>query len=169
MNANEKINSFLEQLKEAANPNKDYAEGYSDIESENSKELKIEINLKPYKNHQAWPGRRYKLIGNSFNLESTIVDTTSDTRRTACISVVLEKGKDNCKCTSIEDAFKYQGFVECLSRFEFDWLSKQPPSTLIGPAYDASGELLPESFAVWKRQLVIEKKLARAKLALSSH
>ena len=169
MNANEKINNFLEQLNEAANSNKNDIERYIVHESIDSRKLKIEINLKPYKNHQAWPGRRYNLVGNSFNLENRIVDTKSDTKRTACISVVLEKGRNNCKCISIEDAFEYKGFVECLSRFEYDWLSKQPPSTLIGPAYDTKGELLPESFAVWKRELALERKSSRGKLALSSH
>ncbi len=112
-----------------------------------------ESKLSPYKANQAWPGRKYELIGNSFNLDSRIIDTISDTRRSACIAVVLTRGEGNRKCLSVEDAFTYKGFLECLSRFEYDWLSKQPPSTLIGPAYDSYGELLPESFAVWRRTL----------------
>lgn len=111
-----------------------------------------ESRLEPYKANQAWPGRAYNLIGNSYNLESKILETTSDTKRTACIAVVLERGRSNRKCVSIEDAFAFPGFEECLSRFEKDWLFKQPPSTLIGPAYDQYGRQLPESFAVWKRE-----------------
>ena len=110
-----------------------------------------ESKLYPYKQNQAWPGRRYELIGNSFNLDSRVVDTASDTRRSACIAIVLSRGRDNRKCLSVEDAFTYKGFLECLSRFEYDWLVKEPPSTLIGPAYDQNGSLLTESFAVWRR------------------
>ena len=147
MNREEKVERFLENLRNSADanyPDKDHGE------------------LDPYKSHQAWPGRRYKLVGNSFNVESKLIDVKRGPRRKACIGVVLEKGRGNCKCVSIEDALKYQGFVEILSRFEYDWLSKQPPSTLIGPAYNKDGNLLTESFAVWRRQSIVvyEKETA---------
>lgn len=113
--------------------------------------LSIHGDTKPYKKNQAWPGRKYQLIGNSFRVDNKIVATTDATKRTACIAVVLEKGRNNRRCVSVEDAFSYPGFVECLSRFEFDWLRRQPPSTLIGPAFDEKGELIPEAFSVWHR------------------
>lgn len=113
--------------------------------------LREGLNLNPYKNNQAWPGRNYILVGNSFNLDRNFVATTSDTKRSATIAMVLVKGSSNRKCVSIEDAFNVPGFTECLSRFEFDWLKKQPPSTLIGPAYNELGALVPLSFAVWRR------------------
>jgi len=109
-------------------------------------------NLKPFKNNQAWPGRNYILVGNSYNVEKRIIDTNGATRRTACIAVVLERGRANRKCVSIEEALKVPGFVECLSRFEYEWLKKQPPSTLLGPAFNDAGELVKESFAVWRRE-----------------
>lgn len=109
-------------------------------------------NLSPFKSNQAWPGRDYILVGNSYNVERRIIDTTCATRRIACIAVVLERGRTNRKCVSIEDAFTVPGFVECLSRFEYEWLKKQPPSTLIGPAYDQDGNFVKESFAVWRRE-----------------
>lgn len=108
-------------------------------------------NTAPYKRNQAWPGRKYQLIGNSFRVDNKIVATTDATKRTACIAMVLEKGRNNRRCVSVEDAFSYPGFVECLSRFEFDWLRRQPKSTLIGPAFDDKGELIRESFSVWHR------------------
>lgn len=114
--------------------------------------LREGMNLSPYKNNQAWPGRTYILVGNSFNLDKNVVATTSDTKRSATIAMVLEKGRNNRKCVSIEDAFAVEGFSECLSRFEFDWLKKQPPSTLIGPAFDQNGKHIPLSFAVWRRE-----------------
>lgn len=123
--------------------------------------LREQMNLNPYKSNQAWPGRTYILIGNSFNLEKNVVATTSDTKRSASIAMVLEKGKNNRKCVSVEDAFLHEGFVECLSRFEFDWLKKQPPSTLLGPAYDEHGKLITMAFAVWRRD-VDHKEITKA-------
>lgn len=114
--------------------------------------LALHGNTDPYKANQAWPGRKYLLIGNSFRVDNKILATTDATKRTGCIAVVLEKGRDNRRCVSVQDAFASPGFVECLSRFEFDWLRRQPPSTLIGPAFDKNGELIPEAFSVWQRQ-----------------
>ena len=114
--------------------------------------LTLHGNTGPYKANQAWPGRKYLLIGNSFRVDNKIVATTDATKRTACIAVVLEKGRNNRRCVSVEDAFSSRGFVECLSRFEFDWLRRQPPSTLIGPAFNEDGDLIPEAFSVWQRQ-----------------
>jgi|AGTN01.1.fsa_nt_gi hypothetical protein len=115
--------------------------------------LNIHGNLDPYKRNQAWPGRKYLLIGNSFRVDNKIIATTDATKRTACIAVVLERGRNNRRCVSVEDAFANPGFVEALSRFEFDWLRRQPPSTLIGPAFDEDGNLIPEAFSVWQRQV----------------
>ncbi len=108
-------------------------------------------NLNQYKMNQAWPGRRYTLIGNSYAVEQKIIDSGYGTRRTGCIAMALEKGRANRHCVSIEDALALPGFAECLSRFEYDWLTRQPSSTLIGPAYDDNGRLIPQSFAVWRR------------------
>jgi hypothetical protein len=52
---------------------------------------------------------------------------------------------------TLRDALANERFVATLSRFEADWLKREPDSTLIGPAYDEQGNLLSESFAVWRR------------------
>ena len=62
--------------------------------------------LRPYKQNHAWPGRTYRLVGNSYNVEVKIVDTASDTKRSACIAMVLEKGRNNRNCVSVADALK---------------------------------------------------------------
>ncbi|MBZ0185879.1 MAG: hypothetical protein K8F91_06455 [Candidatus Obscuribacterales bacterium] len=125
------------------------------------------LDLQPYKQNQSWPGRAYVLVGNSYNVEQKVVVGNHAVKRTACISVVLERGRNNRNCTSIEDAFTYGGFVECLSRFEHDWLKRQPPSTLVGPAYDHEGRLVPHAFAVWRRlEAPVEKT---EKVELISH
>lgn len=108
--------------------------------------------LKAFKNNQAWPGRDYVLVGTSFSVEKRIIDTNCATRRTACIAVVLQLGRYNRKYVSIEEALKVPGFVECLSRFEYEWLKKQPPSAMLGPAFDDDGNLVQDSFAVWRRE-----------------
>jgi hypothetical protein len=122
-------------------------------------------SLRSFKTNQAWPGRDYILVGNSFNVERRIIDTNCATRRTACIAVVLERGRNNRKCVSIEEAMKVPGFVECLSRFEYEWLKKQPPSTLLGPAFDADGNLVRESFAVWRREETYRSSVKRTVLS----
>lgn len=109
------------------------------------------LDLEPYKSNQAWPGRRYSLVGNSYCVETRLIHGNQELKRTACIAVVLERGRQNRKCVSVEDALDYPGFRECLSRFELDWLGRQPASTLIGPAYDPAGHLVPHAFAVWRR------------------
>ncbi len=111
-----------------------------------------EVNLSSYKVNQAWPGRAYVLVGNSYNPERRIQSVRQSRKRAACIALMLEHGKNNRNCLSVEDALQMEGFRECLSRFEFDWLRREASSTLLGPAYNERGELLPQCFAVWRRE-----------------
>jgi len=122
--------------------------------------LNRQIDLAPYKEHQGWPGRGYLLVGNSFNMERKVTDKVKSTKRTGSIALLLEQGKGNRHCVSVEDALCHAGFVESLSRFEFDWLRREPPSSLIGPAYDEQGNFVPNSFAVWRVD-VVETKAGR--------
>jgi hypothetical protein len=108
------------------------------------------IDLSPYKEHQGWPGRGYLLVGNSYNMERKVGDKNNKTKRNGSIALLLEQGKGNRHCVRVEEALYHAGFVESLSRFEFDWLRREPPSSFIGPAYDERGKLLPNSFAVWR-------------------
>jgi hypothetical protein len=115
------------------------------------------IDLAPYKEHQAWPGRGYLLVGNSYNTEGKVKVKTKSTKRSGSIALLLEQGKDNRHTVGVEVALCHAGFVESLSRFEFDWLRREPPSSLIGQAYDEQGKLLPQSFAVWRVDVVQTK------------
>ncbi|MBX9694578.1 MAG: hypothetical protein K2Z81_19480 [Cyanobacteria bacterium] len=152
MPGHEDISRLLRNLSESANGTKQRERGCTHYASD---------NLHQYKTNQAWPGRKYKLIGNSFAIEQRIIDSSYKTRRTASIAMALEKGRDNRNCVSIEDALQMPGFVESLSRFEYDWLTRQPSSTLVGPAYDDRGRLIPESFAVWRRTEIKTHKRER--------
>ena len=112
-----------------------------------------EVNLSYYKENHAWPGRNYIYIGNSFNIKKKIQSPNSreSRKRAACIAMMLEKGKGNRNCLSIGEALQHEGFKECLSRFEYDWLVREAHETLLGPAYNDKGELLPLAFTVWRK------------------
>jgi hypothetical protein len=122
------------------------------------------IDLTPYKEHQGWPGRGYLLVGNSYNMERKINEKNKKTKRNANIALLLEQGKNNRHCVTVEDALCHAGFVEALSRFEFDWLRREPPSSLVGPAYDEQGKLLSSSFAVWRVDTVYSKATSQARI-----
>ncbi|MBX3076253.1 hypothetical protein KF707_02270 [Candidatus Obscuribacterales bacterium] len=147
MTKSREIEKLIENMKDALSSNEEVSNRKSPEEL-----LYTRDSLKSFKTNQAWPGRNYILVGNSYNVEKRVIDTSGATRRTACIAVVLERGRSNRRCVSIEEALKVPGFVECLSRFEYEWLKKQPPSTLLGPAFDNDGNLVQESFAVWRRE-----------------
>ncbi len=106
------------------------------------------LDLAPYKVARAWPGKPYLLIGNSYNAEKAVRGRAK--KRTAAISALLaQAGARNC--VKIADALRDDDFANALSRFEYDWLKREHASTLIGPAYDEHGDVLPQSFAVWRR------------------
>lgn len=114
--------------------------------------LQRRLDLAPYKSSQAWPGKTFLLVGNSYNAEKRVRGSAK--RRSSAITALLEKshgayGKRHC--LTLREALANERFVATLSRFEADWLRREPDSTLIGPAYDEQGNLLNESFAVWRR------------------
>lgn len=108
-------------------------------------------SLCAFKANQAWPGRNYSLVGEAHTIERRTIDTISATRRAACINHLLQRGRNNQQCVTIEEALTVPGFVSCLSRVEYAWLKKQLPATLIGPSFNQDGQLIAESFAVWRR------------------
>jgi hypothetical protein len=109
-------------------------------------------SLIAFKNNQAWPGRDYSLVGEAHTIERRFIDTISATRRAACISYLLhQRGRSNQQCVNLKEALSVPGFVSCLTRVEYAWLKKQPPSTLIGPSFTSDGTLIAESFALWVR------------------
>lgn len=120
---------------------------------ENADSLRRVMDLTPYKQASAWPGRTYLLVGNSYNVEVRFADSRNyDVKRRASIAMMFESKTHNRNrgCVALGDALRNQGFVEVLSRFEFDWLRRMPGETLIGPAYDRYGNLIPQAFAVWR-------------------
>lgn len=116
------------------------------------KTLRNHIDLTPYRQTCAWPGRNYILVGNSFNTENRLNDPTYAVRRAACISLMLEQARNERYCMPVPDALQNEGFMAVLSRFERDWLMRLPATSLVGPAYDDHGKLIAHSFAVWKQE-----------------
>jgi hypothetical protein len=124
------------------------------------------INLTPYKLADAWPGRNYALVGNSHYVEKRIISSanTMQNKRAACIAMMLEQGGPR-RCVFVTEALQNDGFIEVLSRFERDWLYRLPPHAVLGPAYNANGNMIEQSFAVWscvKFSSPTERELAPA-------
>lgn len=149
MDGNEDVRRLLGNLKISA---KQAQAPHAHATAKAGKGPGSEINLCSYKVNQSWPGRAYLLVGNSHNPEKKIQSVRQSRRRAACIALMLEHGRNNRNCLSVQDALQMDGFRECLSRFEFDWLRREAASTLLGPAYNERGELLPQCFAVWRRE-----------------
>jgi hypothetical protein len=110
------------------------------------------IDLSPYKVHQGWPGKGYLLVGNSFYVEGKGENKNKRAKRSANIAQLLQQGHGKNHCVSVEEALFHGGFVQSLSRFEFDWLRREAPTSQVGPAYDQQGNLVPGSFAVWRSE-----------------
>ncbi len=113
------------------------------------------LEVGPYKRGNAWPGRNYMLVGNSFNVEQKIMSTAQPVKRSACIAMMLEQGGAR-RCVFVHEALQNEGFLEVLSKFERSWMVKLPEDTVIGPAYAPTGELIGQSFAVWRKIKVVE-------------
>lgn len=107
------------------------------------------LDLCAYKRADVWPGRNYALVGNSYHLETRITDPSNDQRRAACIAMTLDQGGHR-RCVFVTEALSNEGFNHILSCFERNWLNRVSPDTVIGPAYSPDGQLIAQSFAVWR-------------------
>ncbi|MCC6978349.1 MAG: hypothetical protein IT343_08510 [Candidatus Melainabacteria bacterium] len=116
------------------------------------------IDVTPYKKTAAWPGKSYLLIGSSFNTDATFKKPREKTRRAACIALLINKGADRRNCVSLAEALSDEGFTSVLSRFEKQWLAKLQDTTLIGPAYNEKGKLIPQAFAVWRKEIATARE-----------
>ncbi len=159
----EDVNNLLSNMQKATDtkPRKSSSYSYAKSDSnygnspnyENVDSLRRAMDLTPYKQASVWPGRNYLLVGNSYNVEMRFADTRNyDVKRRATIAMMFESKAHNRNrgCVALDDALRNEGFIEVLSRFEFDWLRRMPGETLVGPAYDRYGNLIPQAFAVWR-------------------
>ncbi len=157
MPSKEDSNRLLVKLTRIASDNDEREEARS---NERYQQLLNHIDITPYKKTAAWPGKSFLLVGNSFNTDASFQKTKEKRRRSGCIAVLVSKGTGNRNCVSLRDALQDEGFTSVLSRFEKQWLAKLPETTLIGPAYNDKGKLIPHAFAVWRKEFttVAEKE-----------
>ena len=124
---------------------------------ERYQQLLNHIDITPYKKTAAWPGKSYLLVGNSFNMDISIQAPVEETRRAACIALLVSRNSENRNCASLGEALCDEGFASILSRFEKQWLAKMPLTSQIGPAYDDKGKLIPQAFAVWRKEFATDR------------
>lgn len=128
---------------------------------ERYQQLLNHIDITPYKKTAAWPGKSYLLVGNSFNVDISLQAPLEKTRRAACIALLVNRNSDSRNCASLGEALCDEGFASILSRFENQWLRKMPLTSLIGPAYDEKGNLIPHAFAVWRKEFATDREMQK--------
>lgn len=141
----EEVNKLLSSMKGAIPKEKGQA---SHCDS-----LHRKIDLGPYKEHHAWPGKSYLLIGNSYNPAMKPRASKAHKARREAVEQLLARGGG--QPIKLSDALKNKQFVQNLSRFEYDWLRREKGSTLVGAAYNGRGEVLHEEFAVWRKEALV--------------
>ncbi|HEY9715275.1 MAG TPA: hypothetical protein V6C72_17520 [Chroococcales cyanobacterium] len=110
------------------------------------------VNINPYREADAWPGANYALVGNSMDYETRNTYSIDQNLRTTNVANALAQGGKR-RMIPVTEAIQNHGFNQVLSCFERNWLnriSRDMPETMIGPAYDHSGNLVGNSFAVWR-------------------
>ena len=125
---------------------------------ERYQQLLNHIDITPYKKTAAWPGKSYLLVGNSFNVDISLQEPLEKPRRAACIALLVSRNSENRNCASLGEALCDEGFASILSRFENQWLRKMPLTSMIGPAYDHKGNLIPQAFAVWRKEFETDRE-----------
>lgn len=162
MPSKEDSNRLLVKLTRIASDNNQREEARS---NERYQQLLNHIDITPYKKTAAWPGKSFLLVGNSFNTDPNSQTQKQRRRRSGCIAVLVSRGTGNRNCVSLADALRDEEFMSVLSRFERQWLAKLPDTTLIGPAYDDKGKLIPQAFAVWRKEFATARENDRQLVA----
>lgn len=106
-----------------------------------------------YKQAHAYPGKEFLFVGHSYNTECDAGSSSNSSKRSAAIATLLENGNKNNQWVTVKDAVGDHQFYGTLSRFEKDWLGRLPESTLVGPAIDEAGKVIPQSFTVWRLEM----------------
>lgn len=134
--------ALLARLSEiSGNRTRDYSEGIR---------LRHQNCARVHKVLGTCPGEDYIFVGNSYNLENSLVGTELAARRISIIAMMMERRGNRNRCVHVDEAFAYEGFPEVLSRFEFDMLSRLGNEFVLGPAFDRAGSPLPAAFCIWR-------------------
>lgn len=107
-------------------------------------------DFKYYVAAKAYPGQNYLFVGHSYNVEPGFADDAHQARR---IEVIKELFKGEEQWFPAKTALYQRPFFEVLSRFEQDMLYRLPDSALVGPAINDKGEVIRNSFTIWRREM----------------
>lgn len=165
MPSKEDSNRLLVKLTRIADENDERLEARA---RERYTQLLNHIDVSAYKKANAWPGKTYLLVGNSYNMDLSFQDQVERTRRTSCIALLFNTGDGKRNCVPLREALSDVGFTSVLSRFEREWLCRMHDSALIGPAYDNNGNLIARAFAVWRRETVPDLEREKQLVAAGS-
>lgn len=113
-----------------------------------------------YRNADAYPGTSFFFVGHSYNVEHRCCSKQFDLKRRNAIKHVLADAK-KFETVTVKEALQNEEFVAVLSRFERDWLTRLPETSLIGPAINEEGKPIKLSFTVWRKEQ--RKAVAKAK------
>ncbi len=108
-----------------------------------------------YKKYHAYPGKEYLFVGHSYNVEGNVAGKVAgnvQSKRSAAIAGLFTHNKGS-QWVGVKAAFDNKNFYEMLSRFERDWLQRLPETALVGPAVDEKGNMIPQSFTVWRKEM----------------
>lgn len=102
-----------------------------------------------YKKAEAWPGPKYLFVGHSYNVEIEKEAGEAVARRS---DVITNFFKDRAKWVPVGEAVTDERFNSILTRFEHDLLSRLPQTSLVGMAIDTHGNLIDQSFTIWREE-----------------
>lgn len=105
----------------------------------------------PYQRAKVYPGSEYFFVGHSYNVEGCADDTSiHQAKRADAIGSLFS---ESTPWVLVGQALQSEKLVSVLSRCERDLLHRLPESALLGPALDWRGNIISESFTVWRREM----------------
>ncbi len=102
-----------------------------------------------YKNANAYPGNGYFFVGHSYNLDTE----SNPEQKTGRAEAIKKLFSTDVQWITAHDALKNAELSTFLTRFEHDLLTRLPDNALIGPAISSSGQLIGESFTIWRKEM----------------
>ena len=103
----------------------------------------------PYKKANAYPGPSYFFVGHSYDVALSEQDSSLLNKRESAIGACFGEQE---RFIPVQKALDNQTLCQVLTRFEHDLLHRLPASALIGPAIDTRGNLIAQSFTVWREE-----------------
>lgn len=103
----------------------------------------------PYVKANAYPGAGYFFVGHSYNVDDEPAAEAQGKR----VDVIKSIFQTKPECLAVPEALGNEALCSVLSRCERDLLAHLPAGALIGPAIDANGSPISESFTIWRKEM----------------